>query len=445
MTTLAAPREIRRAGLLGRVGGRLRVVGRDEGGFGNVAPRGGRRGGRRDGGRLPRRIADVRAGGIWGAWLGAIGIATLWGWSGHWPGRSGAADPRRAGRAAGQPELGERLRRVGGTPGGRGIGAGTGRGPLIEGARGAGGRSGAAGGRAGGGRCRRGGPVRRLALGMIVAGLVAAPPCSDPRPVLGRSPGGSCAVARTRPRAGMVTRTVTPGDAVVALGSDLEVTAGGRALTRHGPRHLDARRRLASSGTIGPRGTSHRDPDGDALPGNSPTRVFAPGPAAWRGGPLLGDDGSAGREPTLGGGRPSSRRTSRRSRPSSSPRLTRRSPRARAKRAQFAARRGRGDGRPRSPSPRADPSRGSNWRGRPSRRRRQAEDDPDVDRRDARAGPRGRRGVQALYPFDYAPAAMNMALDGPVESHRLVVRPDLPPTLSMTPGRGEVRRAPTTC
>src|SRR5437588_10524006 len=76
MTTLAAPREIRRA--LGRVGGRWRAVAAARG-LGNVA--------------LVAAVGAVvgmavdffvalptaARWGIWGAWLGAIGIVALWG------------------------------------------------------------------------------------------------------------------------------------------------------------------------------------------------------------------------------------------------------------------------------------------------------------------------------------------------------------------------------
>ena len=66
--------------------------------------------------------------------------------------------------------------------------------------------------------------VRRLALGCIVAGLVALPPLLRPDPF------GTLARRFLAPwldldRVGMVLLTVAPGDAVVALGSDLDVTA----------------------------------------------------------------------------------------------------------------------------------------------------------------------------------------------------------------------------
>ena len=216
MTTLAAPREIRRA--LGRVGGRLRTVGALKG-LGTVA--------------LVAAIGAVvgmavdflwalpmaARWGIWGAWLAMSGIVALIAVVRPLVRRIAATD-LAALAERGQPGIGERL--VGSVEllerGDRAHGSPA----LIEALAGEAAEHARAiePGRA----VPAGRAVRRLMIGVVVAGLVALPPLLRPDPfaTLARR---FFAPWLDLDRVGLVSLTVTPGDAVVALGSDLDVTA----------------------------------------------------------------------------------------------------------------------------------------------------------------------------------------------------------------------------
>ena len=217
MTTLAAPREIRRA--LGRVGGRLRTVGALKG-LGTVAV-----------------VATIGAvigmavdffwalpmaarWGIWGAWLAVTVIVALVAVVRPLVRRIAATD-LAALAERGQPEIGERL--VGSVELLAGGDRAHGSRALIEALAGQAAEQ-ARGGRAGSGRaCGEGSRAARDA-GMVVAAHVALPPLLRPDPfaTLARR---FFAPWLDLDRVGLVSLTVAPGDAVVALGSDLDVSA----------------------------------------------------------------------------------------------------------------------------------------------------------------------------------------------------------------------------
>ncbi len=416
MTTLAAPREIRRA--LGRVGGRLRVVGATRG-LGNVALVASI-------GAVVGMAADFFVAlptsarwGIWGTWLGAVGIATLWGMVRPLVRSIDAAD-LAALAERGQPELGERL--VGSVEllerGERAHGSRA----LIEALAGqAAERARAvAPGRA----VPAGRAVRRLALGMIVAGLVAAPPLLRPDPF------GTLARRFLAPwleldRVGMVTLTVAPGDAVVALGSDLEVTAEAapRLGTALGTSTPDAAWLEWDDRTTG---TSHRIRMATRPGESAHSRVFE------------------ARLPRLGGAV--------RYRVTTAPVASRRFEVKAVEPPSVATITALVEPPPYTKipaGPARDPSRLDVVEGAaitftlaPSRPVAAVEltwptfaaSSETTRTIDATKGP-ARVVAEAAGSYSFTTRARRdeYGLDGPVEPHRLVVRPDLPPTLSMTP------------